>query len=58
MVGGGTLASSMTAVICSFLMPKPTGMRREVPHSRPSFLMARTSASIAARSASPPSAQV
>ena len=47
-----TLESSMTAVICSFLMPKPTGTSLAVPHSRPSFWMARTSSSITFRSVS------
>jgi len=37
-----TLASSMTAVICIFLMPYPIGTSLDAPHSRPSLTIART----------------
>ena len=39
-------------MICSFLMPKPTGTSLEAPHSRPSCSTARTNFSSSARSVS------
>src|SRR3569833_1168400 len=47
-----TFSSSTTRLICSFLIPKPTGTSWEAPHTRPSFSMPRTDSSRAFMSVS------